>query len=154
MLDSASFNAPYFSTNLVSTGKRDEHGKGSTESVLFVHGFLSSLSMWAETIFPNLSEMGKQKLRLIAVDLLGFGKSPKPANCMYRLRDHLEMIEESVVTPLQLSSYHIVAHSMGCIIALALAAKHPESIKSLTLVAPVSSISEVLMKHYSSFALS
>ncbi|CAN1768516.1 Probable lysophospholipase BODYGUARD 4 [Linum perenne] len=50
--------------------------------------------------------------------------------------DHLEKIEDSVVKPFQLKSFHIVAHSMGCIIALALAAKYSECVKSITLVAP------------------
>ncbi|KAK9096254.1 hypothetical protein Sjap_021751 [Stephania japonica] len=35
-----------------------------------------------------------------------------------------------------LTSFHIVAHSLGCILALAIADAYPESVKSLTLVAP------------------
>ncbi|XP_017696824.2 probable lysophospholipase BODYGUARD 4 [Phoenix dactylifera] len=112
------------------------HWGNSFESVIFLHGFLSSSSLWLETVFPNLSEVAKHNFRVFAVDLLGFGGSPKPTNCMYRLKEHLEMIEKSVVKPFQLSSFHLVAHSMGCIIALALAAKYPESVKSITLIAP------------------
>ncbi|CAL9148303.1 unnamed protein product [Musa hybrid cultivar] len=119
-------------------GRKKEYDTDSTESVVFLHGFLSSSSLWVETVFHNLSEVTKQSFRMVAVDLLGFGRSPKPTNCTYTVREHLDMIEASVVRPLELNSYHIVAHSMGCIIALAMAAKHPESVKSLTLVAPVS----------------
>lgn len=107
-----------------------------TENVIFLHGFLSSSSFWTEIVFPNLSESVKKKHRLFAVDLLGFGRSPKPRDCFYTLKDHLEMIEKSVICPFQLNSFHLVAHSMGCIIALALAAKYPKSVKSITLVAP------------------
>ncbi|CAL9108899.1 unnamed protein product [Musa acuminata var. zebrina] len=117
-------------------GRKKECDTDSTESVVFLHGFLSSSSLWVETVFHNLSEVTKQSFRMVAVDLLGFGRSPKPTNCAYTVREHLDMIEASVVRPLELNSYHIVAHSMGCIIALAMAAKHPESVKSLTLVAP------------------
>ncbi|KAG0447672.1 hypothetical protein HPP92_028199 [Vanilla planifolia] len=46
------------------------------------------------------------------------------------------MIERSVIKHFNLDSFHIVAHSMGCILALGLAAKHPKSVKSITLVAP------------------
>lgn len=46
------------------------------------------------------------------------------------------MIEYSVISPYQLNSFHIVAHSMGCVVALALAAKHSKSVKSITLIAP------------------
>jgi pimeloyl-ACP methyl ester carboxylesterase len=49
------------------------------------------------------------------------------------------MIEQSVLEPYEVKSFHIVAHSLGCILALALAVKHPGSVKSLTLLAPVSS---------------
>ncbi|PAN15498.1 hypothetical protein PAHAL_2G492400 [Panicum hallii] len=104
-----------------------------TENATFVHGFTSSSSFWAETVFRESSILNG---RLFAVDLLGFGQSPKPANCMYRLKDHVEAIETSLIEPQNLSSFHLVAHSMGCIIALALAAKHPTRVKSITLVAP------------------
>ncbi|TKY62829.1 Lipase 3 [Spatholobus suberectus] len=106
------------------------------ENVIFLHGFLCSSSFWTQTVFPYFSEKVNQKCRLIAIDLLGFGKSPKPRDCSYTLKDHVEMIEKSVIQPLELSSFHLVAHSMGCIIALALAAKYPKCVKSITLVAP------------------
>ncbi|PRQ16719.1 putative 2-hydroxymuconate-6-semialdehyde hydrolase [Rosa chinensis] len=106
------------------------------EDVLFIHGFISSSAFWTETVFPNLSSAAKSNFRLFAIDLLGFGRSPKPADSMYTLREHLEMIEQSVLEPHKVKSFHIVAHSLGCILALALAVKHPNSIKSLTLLAP------------------
>lgn len=106
------------------------------ENVIFLHGFLSSSLFWTETVFPNLSESAKDDYRLFAVDLLGFGRSPKPRACLYTLRDHVEMIEKSVICQFQLNSFHLVAHSMGCVIALALAAKYSKSVKSVTLVAP------------------
>lgn len=108
------------------------------ENVMFLHGFLSSSSLWTERVFPNLSETTKLNYRLFAVDLLGFGRSPKPRNSFYTLKDHLEKIEESVIHQFGLNSFHLVAHSMGCLIALALAAKYPNSVKTITLVAPVS----------------
>ncbi|XP_043696958.1 probable lysophospholipase BODYGUARD 4 [Telopea speciosissima] len=114
----------------------NEDSKGKpAENVIFLHGFLSSSSLWIETVFPNLSEPAKQSYRLFAVDLLGFGRSPKPRDCLYTLKDHLEMIEKSVIDRFQLNSFHLVAHSMGCIIALALAAKYPKSLRSITLIA-------------------
>ncbi|KAL0329457.1 UNVERIFIED_CONTAM: putative lysophospholipase BODYGUARD 3 [Sesamum radiatum] len=87
-------------------------------------------------LYPNFSKSAKSKYRLLAVDLLGFGRSPKPADSLYTLREHLEMIERSVLETYNVKSFHIVAHSLGCILALALAVKHPGSIKSLTLLAP------------------
>ncbi|PIN09408.1 putative hydrolase/acyltransferase (alpha/beta hydrolase superfamily) [Handroanthus impetiginosus] len=106
------------------------------EDVVFIHGFISSSAFWTETVYPNFSKSAKSKYRLIAVDLLGFGRSPKPTDSLYTLREHLEMIERSVVEAYKVKSFHIVAHSLGCILALALAVKHPGSVKSLTLLAP------------------
>ncbi|PPD82414.1 hypothetical protein GOBAR_DD20653 [Gossypium barbadense] len=111
-------------------------GDEAAENVIFLHGFLSSSSFWTETIFNNLSESVKDHYRLFAVDLLGFGRSPKPNDCMYTLLDHVERIDKSVISPFHLNSFHLVAHSMGCLIALALAAKYPKFVKSVTLVAP------------------
>ncbi|CAA6661921.1 unnamed protein product [Spirodela intermedia] len=108
----------------------------STEDIIFLHGFLSSSSLWAETVFPNLSAFASENCRLFAVDLLGFGKSPKPGDRLYTLKDHVEMIEKTVINPFQLGSFHLVAHSMGCIIALAIAERHPGLVKSVSLVAP------------------
>ncbi|XP_062114761.1 probable lysophospholipase BODYGUARD 4 [Humulus lupulus] len=110
--------------------------KTVVENVIFLHGFLSSSSLWTESVFQNLSKPVDRSYRLFAVDLLGFGRSPKPRDCFYTLKDHLEMIEKSVISRFQLDSFHLVAHSMGCNIAIALAAKHSKSIKSITLVAP------------------
>ncbi|OVA04742.1 Alpha/beta hydrolase fold-1 [Macleaya cordata] len=106
------------------------------EDVLFIHGFISSSAFWTETLFPNFSNITKSSYRLLAVDLLGFGRSPKPTDSLYTLRDHIDMIERSVLEPYKVKSFHIVAHSLGCILALALAVKYPGSIKSLTLLAP------------------
>jgi hypothetical protein len=107
------------------------------EDAIFIHGFTSSSSFWAETVFRE-EELLSSNCRLLAVDLLGFGRSPKPAGCKYTLRDHVDAIERSVVEPMNLTSFHLVGHSMGCIVALALAARHPSRVKSITLVAPVS----------------
>ncbi|KAG9445179.1 hypothetical protein H6P81_016519 [Aristolochia fimbriata] len=115
---------------------RSDGEVGARENVLFIHGFISSSAFWTETVFPNFSEAAKSRYRLFAVDLLGFGRSPKPTDSLYTLREHIDMIERSVIRPHQLQSFHIVAHSLGSILALALAVKYPGAVKSLTLLAP------------------
>lgn len=115
---------------------QDPKDNKAKEDVLFIHGFISSSAFWTETLFPNFSTETKSSYRLLAVDLLGFGRSPKPTDSFYTLREHLDMIEKSVLEVYNVKSFHIVAHSLGCILALALAVKHPGSVKSLTLLAP------------------
>jgi pimeloyl-ACP methyl ester carboxylesterase len=106
------------------------------EDVLFIHGFISSSGFWTETVLPHVSPAARSRRRLFAVDLLGFGRSPKPADSLYTLREHVEMIERSVIERHGVRSFHIVAHSLGSILALALAVRHPAAVRSLTLVAP------------------
>ncbi|GJN10641.1 hypothetical protein PR202_ga28752 [Eleusine coracana subsp. coracana] len=96
----------------------------SEEDAIFIHGFTSSSSFWTQTVFRESSSSSVlDSCRLFAVDILGFGRSPKPGNCKYRLKDHVDAIERSLLvepanTKLS-SSFHLVSHSMGCIIALA-----------------------------------
>ncbi|EHA8587293.1 2-hydroxymuconate semialdehyde hydrolase-like [Cocos nucifera] len=124
------------SSNLFVHAEGPRDGVAAKEDVLFIHGFISSSTFWTETVFPEFTEATKLSHRLFAVDLLGFGRSPKPAESLYTLREHVDMIERSVLEKYNVKSFHIVAHSLGSIIALALAVKHPEAIKSLTLLAP------------------
>ncbi|CAI9772619.1 unnamed protein product [Fraxinus pennsylvanica] len=129
-------------TSWTSSGKETLYVKADgakdnvQEDVLFIHGFISTSAFWTETLYPNFSKSAKSKYRLFAVDLLGFGRSPKPTDSLYTLREHLDMIERSVLEPYKVKGFHIVAHSLGCILALALAVKHRGSVKSLTLLAP------------------
>ncbi|CAN6191634.1 unnamed protein product [Urochloa humidicola] len=108
----------------------------TVEDVVFIHGFISSSVFWTETVFPAFSAAARGKYRMFAVDLLGFGRSPKPADSLYTLREHVEMIERSVLQRYRLGSFHVVAHSLGSVLALALAVKYPDAVKSLTLLAP------------------
>ncbi|CAN6202706.1 unnamed protein product [Urochloa humidicola] len=106
------------------------------EDVVFIHGFISSSVFWTETVFPAFSAAARGRYRMFAVDLLGFGRSPKPAESLYTLREHVEMIERSVLQRYRLGSFHVVAHSLGSVLALAIAVKYPDAVKSVTLLAP------------------
>ncbi|KAK5782706.1 probable lysophospholipase BODYGUARD 1 [Gossypium arboreum] len=129
-------NSWTYSTKRTLFVKSDGPKDQAKEDVVFIHGFVSSSAFWTETLFPNFSSKAKSIYRLLAVDLLGFGRSPKPNDSLYTLREHVDMIEKSVLEGYGVRSFHIVAHSLGCILALAIAVKHPESVKSLTLLAP------------------
>lgn len=131
-----SWTSPSSKATLFVKSQYPTSGKAPEEDVLFIHGFISSSLFWTETLFPNFSSVAKSSYRLFAVDLLGFGNSPKPSESLYTLREHLEMIEKSVLEAHKVKSFHIVAHSLGSILALALAAKYPQYVKSITLLAP------------------
>ncbi|XP_019431268.1 PREDICTED: probable lysophospholipase BODYGUARD 3 [Lupinus angustifolius] len=130
-----SSSSPSTKPNLFVRSQVPNIGKAK-EDVVFIHGFISSSLFWTETLFPNFSSRARSSYRLFAVDLLGFGRSPKPSDSLYTLSEHLEMIEKSVLEAHNVKSFHIVAHSLGCILALSLAVKYPHSVKSLTFLAP------------------
>lgn len=106
--------------------------------MIFIHGLFSSATFWFDTdIASNLSDEVKKQHPILAPDLLGVGRSPRPVDGFYTLADQVEAIEKSVIQRHKLESFHLVGHSMGSIIALALAARCPQRVRSITLIAPV-----------------
>lgn len=124
-------NTPKPSSNDVSQNK-------GRSAVIFIHGMFSSATFWFDTdIAFNLPDDVKNRHQILAPDLLGCGRSPRPVDSLYTLTDQIESIEKSVIQRYQLESFHLVGHSMGCIIALALAARCPQRVRSISLIAPV-----------------
>ena len=106
--------------------------------MIFIHGMFSSATFWFDTdIASNLSDGVKKRHHLLAPDLLGCGRSPRPVDGLYTLADQIEAIEKSVIQRYKLESFHLVGHSMGSIVALVLAARCPQRVRSITLIAPV-----------------
>lgn len=68
----------------------DSEEPSTAGDVVFLHGFCSSSSFWADTAVPQLSPKFRRKHRLLLVDLLGFGKSPKPRDSLYTVGEHAE----------------------------------------------------------------
>ena len=105
--------------------------KGNGPTTVLLHGIESSSSYWEPFVGP-LSE----KHRIVAIDLLGFGGSPKPLNIAYSVDDHVTHLAETL-DRIGIEKFSITAHSLGAVIAVAYAAKYPDRIQSLTLLAPV-----------------
>jgi len=83
--------------------------------VLFVHGLAVSRDCWRRLFdrpyFPQAT--------LLLPDLVGFGRSPKPADFSYTMEDQAAVLEQllALLPPLDL---YIAAHSMGNAVALLL----------------------------------
>ncbi len=95
---------------------------GSGESpLLLIHGLAGSKNYWKQ----DLEEI-KGTYKLLLVDLLGFGDSPKPQSD-YTLKTQLEALEKIIVKEgFNKGRTVIVGHSLGAILSLALFAKHPD----------------------------
>src|SRR5437868_1050169 len=103
-------------------------GESHPETILFIPGLSGSHTGWDEN-FQALS----QSYRLVLIDTLGFGHSPKP-DLDYTLDDHLSAISDTL-KGLEVSRVHLVAHSMGTLLGLAYAHRFPESVGRLLLLA-------------------
>jgi pimeloyl-ACP methyl ester carboxylesterase len=101
------------------------------ELVLFVHGLACS----KENFRPAWSRQELSGCSLLAVDLLGFGRSPRPADFSYRLEDQARILA-SVIDGRALKNVHLVAHSMGGTIALLMPQQVLARLKTCILIEP------------------
>ena len=89
------------------------------KKIVFIHGLTGSKNYWKKDI-----ETINQTHKLLLIDLLGFGDSPKP-NSDYSLDTQLKALEKVIINEkFNDGKTIIVGHSMGATIALALLAKH------------------------------
>lgn len=96
--------------------------------LVFLPGIGATTRYWELVVAP-LAE----RYRLALVDLLGFGRSPKPWTT-YSVERHLAELER-VIAPLAASTpVTLVGHSLGARLAVAYAARHPAQVHSLVLV--------------------
>lgn len=113
----------------VAPGSRAE----PTVPVVLLHGLFAPRASW-----QGLAERMAQGFRVIAPDLPGFGESEKPAPSRYPY--DIPAFAEAVVDlfgGLDIGRAHLVGHGLGGAIALHIAARHPELVSRLALIAPL-----------------
>jgi pimeloyl-ACP methyl ester carboxylesterase len=102
--------------------------RGSGPSVLLLHGMAGSSAYW-----QTFLDQADKDMTYVVPDLLGFGKSPMPTGISYDYSTHIA----AILDMLRLAGIHepvsIVGHSMGALIALRLAAEHPDTVRRLVL---------------------
>jgi 3-oxoadipate enol-lactonase len=112
----------------------EEQGE-SANAVLCIHGLGGSSNTWTP-ILPAFTTM-----RLVRFDLPGSGRSAVPDGFL-----SIDVYVESavrVLDQLHIAAAHIIAHSMGTIVAQHLAVEHSHRVKSLALFGPLSAPTEV-----------
>ena len=104
------------------------YAEGAGEPVVFVHGNGSTHATWGPTIAPMLASF-----RCIAYDLAGHGDAaPLPEEpSLDRFVDDLARL----TAELGLTRFRLVGHSLGAFIAAAYAARYPEQVHALALLA-------------------
>jgi pimeloyl-ACP methyl ester carboxylesterase len=107
------------------------HDAGSGPPVLLLHGSgpgVSAWANWARTI-PALASSA----RVVAPDLVGYGRTARPDDIRYSLRswtDHAWAFLDA----LGLERVSVIGNSLGGRIALAMAEEHPERLDRLVLM--------------------
>lgn len=101
--------------------------EGQGDAVVLLHGFLESVDMW-----HNLVAEFPQKNQIICIDLLGHGKT----DCIGYIHTMEAMADAvlAVLEHLNIKNAHVIGHSMGGYVALALADKKPDIFKGLCLM--------------------
>lgn len=106
----------------------DEGNKSSSETVLMLHGEPSWSFLYRKMI-PIVAEAG---YRVIAPDLVGFGKSDKPAERSdYSYQNHVEWLT-GFIKNLQLKDITLVCQDWGGLLGLRIAAENPELFKRIS----------------------
>lgn len=108
---------------------RLQENRGEAPALVVLHYFGGSGASW-DAVVDALPAYH----RCIALDLCGFGKSHCPDEPM-GVEDYADYVLERIRF-LALDRYVIVGHSMGGKVAMALAARRPEGLESLVLLAP------------------
>jgi pimeloyl-ACP methyl ester carboxylesterase len=127
-IDQAGWNARK-QTALLSNGLRMayvEYGNPDGPPVLLLHGYTDSSRSWT-LVAPHLADF-----RLLIPDQRGHGASDKPRCCYSTgiIADDARLFLDA----LNVERAAVVGHSLGSMVAQALAAEHPGRVSSLVLV--------------------
>lgn len=117
---------------------------GNGHVLILVHGFLGSSSYWRR-LRPLLITAG---YRVITIDLIGFGKAPKPRKAFYDYPAFMEHLRAAITSLNLRQPFTLVGHSMGALLAVRYALLYPEEI------AAVISIHQPLFKNSTEAAAS
>ena len=103
---------------------------GQGEPLLMLHGFGATLDNWA-----LVAKFLTPHFRVVAPDLPGFGDSSRLTHKRYALDDQLARIAD-FARSVGLSKFHLAGNSMGGYLAAHYAARYPEQVQTLWLLAP------------------
>ena len=105
--------------------------KGTGPVVVLLHGLGNNYKSWSY-VLDHMSS----SVRVVALDLLGFGDAPKP-DVDYSPADHAQAVLDTLDS-LGIDKALIAGHSMGCLVAIEVAHLRPELTTHLVLAgAPI-----------------
>ncbi|KAK6610869.1 hypothetical protein H4I96_02467 [Botrytis cinerea] len=116
----------------IHTNNLEKHVVANGPPIIFIHGLGGS----SEFYTPLVNALGLEKSHsLHFMDLEGHGLSPTIATSIVSISSYAADFA-ALAQHAKISGATIVAHSMGCTVALALALKHPSLVSKLILLGP------------------
>lgn len=105
-------------------------GSSKKKAILLIHGLGGSIESWIN----NFDALAKQGLRVIALDLPGFGQSDKP-KMDYTVKFYSDFVAR-FVRELKAAPLAVAGSSLGAHVAAELAINHPGIVSRLVLISP------------------
>jgi len=99
-------------------------------TAIYVHGLGGSATNWTD-----LAGQLSGHVPGIALDLPGFGRSEPPREFDYSMPAHADTVAR-FIRGLDVGPVHLFGNSMGGAISMLLAARHPDLVRTLTLISP------------------
>ncbi len=99
--------------------------------MLFLHGLGNSGSAWDDVIRALPKD-----IRIVSVDLIGFGQSPRPKWAVYSAKSQARSVLATLVKLRIATPLIIVGHSLGALVAIEMAKRYPLLVDNLILCSP------------------
>lgn len=106
--------------------------------ILMIHGFRGN-HLGLEYIAAELTE----KYEVVIPDLPGHGMEPPMQHKKHNLEGYVDFFEDYIEKN-HLNDFFLIGHSYGAMVAAKLAASHPQGIRKLVLINPVSQSSKFI----------
>ncbi len=111
--------------------------QGQGPAIVMIHGIAGNLQNFTYGLATPLA----QTHRVICIDRPGYGYSKRSFNADTSLEAQADIIV-SLLDHLQIESAVFVGHSLGGTISLAAAQRHPDRVRALALIAPLTHLPE------------
>lgn len=98
---------------------------------VLIHGIGNTLKSWDEVV-----AVMPKNVRIIGVDLLGFGESPRPNWAVYNARTQARSVAVTLFSMRLTQRPIIVGHSLGALVAVEIARRYPLLPRRLVLCSP------------------
>ena len=106
-------------------------GGGPHEPAVLVHGLGGNALNWVD-----LADQLSDRLDCVALDLPGFGATGPLDSGSYSIATHTDVVVATIEALFPGQTVHLFGNSMGGAVSVQVAARHPDLVRTLTLISP------------------